>query len=657
MELNHLIDLISQLPQNSKLKYVRGNNTCTFVSVDKQENRVYAKTPEGKDFSFAPSFLGELSQRIEPNVPFSTSQLLNNKGTNRAVIDSIIANTAEFYWINGDNRSKFTVWIPSSPHEIGKLVEWKDMNVLDTSSKVNSVSISLSTILFDDANKKHYTQEELIPILSQMYKDGEDDKLKSANLILFGLKYGESIANATQLCAAANIPLSTPVVDGVKLHKLIKMRKYGVGFFDENMNIHKNVMETHKQSSPLLPLQIIYYGAPGTGKSHTIKEETRGKDKIRTTFHPDSDYSTFVGAYKPTMGDKERYADSGLLVKYQEDKDTHKKGDAIKEKEIVYEFVPQAFLKAYVGAWQKYCENQEEPSPQYLVIEEINRGNCAQIFGDLFQLLDRNGQGFSEYPINADSDISKYISETFNKLGLSIADHRVVNDMYNDDDEDDDVDVAQKVLDGEILLLPNNLFIWATMNTSDQSLFPIDSAFKRRWDWKYVPITEAILRDEKGNVVKGADGKPEHLDWVIKIGKREYDWWSFLQKVNSDVVYALTSSEDKKLGYFFCKAKSGVISAETFTDKVIFYLWNEVFKDSATDGLECLKNEDDKEHPKLTFQLFYTEDENGRTIVNEKSLNTFLTNLGVTIVKDSTSSEKAGDASEDDGEPTENNGQ
>lgn len=655
MELNHLIDLISQLPQNSKLKYVRGDNTCTFVSVDKQENRVYAKTPEGKDFSFAPSFLSDLSQRIEPNVPFSTSQLLNNKGTNRAVIDSIIANTSEFYWINGDNRSKFTVWIPSSPHEVGKLVEWKNMSVLDMSSKVNSVSISLSTILFDDANKKHYTDEELIPILSQMYKDGEDDKSKSANLILFGLKYGESITNATQLCAAANIPLSTPVVDGVKLHKLVKMRKYGVGFFDENMNIHKNVMESHEHSYPLLPLQIIFYGAPGTGKSHTIKEETKGKNVIRTTFHPDSDYSTFVGAYKPTMGNKERYADSGLLVKYQEDKGNHKKGDPIKENEIVYEFVPQAFLQAYIAAWKKYCENPKQSSPQYLVIEEINRGNCAQIFGDLFQLLDRNEQGFSEYPINADSDISKYIRETFTELGLSIDDHKIINDMYNDDDDDDDV--AQKVLDGEIMLLPNNLFIWATMNTSDQSLFPIDSAFKRRWDWKYVPITEALLRDEKGNVIKGNDGKPEHLDWVIKIGKREYDWWSFLQKINNEVIYTLTSSEDKKLGYFFCKAQSGVISAETFTDKVIFYLWNEVLKDSPTDELECLNNKDDKEHPKLTFQSFYTEDENGRTIVNEKSLNTFLTNLGVKVVQDNTSSEKTVNVSDNEEASTEGNGQ
>lgn len=395
------------------------------------------------------------------------------------------------------------------------------------------------------------------------------------------------------------------------------------------------LLKSHNDRANINDNQIIFYGAPGTGKSYSIKDKTKGKDVIRTTFHPDSDYSTFVGAYKPTMGNKERYADTGHLVKYQEDNDNHEKGDPIEDKEIVYNFVPQAFLQAYVEAWKKYCENQTQPARQYLVIEEINRGNCAQIFGDLFQLLDRNGQGFSEYPIKADSDISNHLRGVFAELKLSIADVDAINNMY------DGENVAQKVLDGEILLLPDNLFIWATMNTSDQSLFPIDSAFKRRWDWKYVPITEALLRDEEGNIIKDADGKPEHLNWVIKIGKCEYDWWSFLKKINNDVIYKLTLSEDKKLGYFFCKAKNGVISAETFTDKVIFYLWNEVFKASPTDEIECLNNRDDKEHPKLTFQSFYTDDENGNIIVNEKSLNTFLTNLEVKIVEDNSTSEKA----------------
>ena len=136
------------------------------------------------------------------------------------------------------------------------------------------------------------------------------------------------------------------------------------------------------------PLQVIYYGAPGTGKSYKIKniDKGQGTKPVRTTFHPDSDYATFVGAYKPTMEVVPRYESSGTQVD---------------EKRIVYNFMPQAFLKAYVQAWANY------PEPQYLVIEEINRGNCAQIFGDLFQLLDRSATGFSEYPIAADSDISK----------------------------------------------------------------------------------------------------------------------------------------------------------------------------------------------------------------------------------------------------------
>lgn len=401
---------------------------------------------------------------------------------------------------------------------------------------------------------------------------------------------------------------------------------------------------TDKQILPLLKhidemrdvddCQIIFYGAPGTGKSHTINEDTKGKDVIRTTFHPDSDYSTFVGAYKPTMSEVDRYADSGLPVKYQEDKGIHKKGDTIQDREIIYDFVAQAFLKAYIGAWEKYCENPDKPKIQYLIIEEINRGNCAQIFGDLFQLLDRNDKGFSEYPICPDSDMSSYINKKFENIELDDDYVEIINKMYDDDS------ITTRVIDGEIMLLPSNLYIWATMNTSDQSLFPIDSAFKRRWEWRYVPITEALLKDDEGNVIKDAEGKPEHFDWVIKVGKVEYDWWSFITKVNDEVIYTLTSSEDKKLGYFFCKAKNGVISAETFTNKVIFYLWNEVFKDAPTEELKCLKNDSDKDHPQLTFQSFYTQDEDGKTVINEKSLNTFLTNLGVAIKNGNKTSEE-----------------
>ena len=340
-------------------------------------------------------------------------------------------------------------------------------------------------------------------------------------------------------------------------------------------------------------LQQIFYGAPGTGKSHAINELTTGKDVIRTTFHPDTDYSTFVGAYKPTTKSVPVTTVIGTEAVPVKGKD----GKEMKEDKIVYEFVSQAFMQAYVEAWKKYCTVQEgeEPVDEYLVIEEINRGNCAQIFGDLFQLLDRGDEGFSEYPIKADSDMKKQLKKEF--AGLEIKNKVSINDLFKGKD------IVAQVLEGEVLLLPNNLYIWATMNTSDQSLFPIDSAFKRRWDWYYVPISNA----EK--------------NWTIEVNGAKYDWWNFLQAIN-DRVYDATYSEDKKLGYFFCKADDGIISSSKLVSKVIFYLWNDVFKDSEFEG-SAFRDENGE---KLSFDKFYSVD-NGKVKVNEEKVELFLKNL------------------------------
>ncbi|WP_254917647.1 AAA family ATPase [Fibrobacter sp. UWH1] len=220
----------------------------------------------------------------------------------------------------------------------------------------------------------------------------------------------------------------------------------------------------------------------------------------RTTFHPDYDYAQFVGSYKP------------------------KKENG----QITYSFVPQVFAKAYAAAWKNL--NQ----PVYLVIEEINRGNCAQIFGDIFQLLDRNDDGYSCYEINADADFAGWLSTQ----GLS----------------------------GK-LKLPPNFNILATMNTSDQSLFPMDSAFKRRFDWEYVPID--------------FEGK-DCASYQIKVDdENSYPWQKFVESVNEKIV-SITDSEDKQLGEYFIKLNpvdNNVITKERFLGKVMFYLWNEVCKD------------------------------------------------------------------------------
>ena len=384
---------------------------------------------------------------------------------------------------------------------------------------------------------------------------------------------------------------------------------------DFEANSNKSLF-TEKQAHEDIvhPRQQIFYGAPGTGKSFEINRITKNKQVIRTTFHPDSDYSTFVGAYKPTSIE--------IPVRDVTGKVIVENGKQVTENRIVYEFVEQAFLQAYIKAWSAYAEatEGEKAEEQYLVIEEINRGNCAQIFGDLFQLLDRNGYGFSEYPISADKDMKKQLGKAFS--GKTIANAERINNIYGKD-------IVSKVLSGDILLLPDNLYIWATMNTSDQSLFPIDSAFKRSWEWKYMPICEG-----KEN---GAS-----LGWRIKVNGKLYDWWQFVKKVN-DEINEQTKSEDKKLGYFFCKAQDGIVSAETFVSKVVFYLWNDVFKDQAF-GSDIFRDGEEE----LTFNSFYDVNANGKTVIREDKVEVFLQNLGVPVLADTEISEEVvGDIEEE----------
>ena len=375
-----------------------------------------------------------------------------------------------------------------------------------------------------------------------------------------------------------------------------------------------NPAESSRTENHLLKttgLQQIYYGAPGTGKSKAINDLTFGESVIRTTFHPDSDYASFVGTYKPITEEVVLRDCNGKKVIDEET------GKVVKEDRIAYKFIPQAFLEAYVEAWKKLGSSKK----QYLIIEEINRGNCAQIFGDLFQLLDRNEYGFSDYPIVADKDMQKYLEKEF--AGWEITNKDEINQLYGE------ANMVNLIMKGERLVLPSNLYIWATMNTSDQSLFPIDSAFKRRWDWKYVPIREG--RDKETNAP---------LNWYINTGDKQYNWWSFISQVNK-LIGSLTNSEDKKLGYFFCKAKDGEIDADLFVSKVIFYLWNDVFKDYGFDD----KDFQDEEGKILSFDRFY-EDKNGKTNVDIAIVELFLENLGVE--KASSNKEEDDDVDDED---------
>ena len=364
------------------------------------------------------------------------------------------------------------------------------------------------------------------------------------------------------------------------------------------------------------PLQQIYFGAPGTGKSHRIKQVCREFEHYRITFHPDTDYASFVGSYKPITHSEQVYTNMGDKAIPLKDSVT---GEPVTTTKITYQYVYQAFLNAYIAAWKEL--QKENPQPVFLVIEEINRGNCAQIFGDIFQLLDRNESGFSDYPIIADNDLKKELAKEFESLDVFNAE--TINGIYDDD-------IIAKVKSGSHLLLPNNLYIWATMNTSDQSLFPIDSAFKRRWEWKYAKIADS--------------GK----SYRIAVNGNEYDWWEFVEAINSHIGTD-TNQEDKKLGYFFAKAKKNtegkyIISADTFLSKVIFFIYNDVYKDFGFDD-DIFRDEDGQV---LTFANYF--DQYGDTVPDK--VERFIRNLGVQPLQLTEAEEEAQDEVENEADST-----
>ena len=399
--------------------------------------------------------------------------------------------------------------------------------------------------------------------------------------------------------------------------------------------------------------QTIFYGSPGTGKSWTVQNNVLKDVKedyiFRTTFHPDTDYSTFIGCYKPISKRKvskilsydelekeyEKYkplyktsteANANFIKDYAESLLEASKGTSLNQvvknlfstgndtyfvemvklllgerdrytSAITYDFVPQVFTEAYVKAWQN-------PKEQiYLVIEEINRGNCAQIFGDLFQLLDRK-KGVSEYPVKAETALAEYLSNVL------------------------EGDAAEGIRDGK-LSLPANLNIIATMNTSDQSLFPMDSAFKRRWDWKYIPTTPPADKSRTMEL-SFKDKTTTKYGTTIDAGDYEYDWTEFLEKINEKIQNA-THSDDKQLGFWFVKTEEGAeeITISSFVSKVVFYLWNDVFKDMGAKDSNPFTIKVDGKNVVMSFNSFFEMNSLGQIVENIGVLHTFLRNVGV----------------------------
>lgn len=280
------------------------------------------------------------------------------------------------------------------------------------------------------------------------------------------------------------------------------------------------------------PRNRIAFGAPGTGKSFILNSQkdeliANGGDYERVTFHPNYSYANFVGTYKPVS-----------------------KKDKTGNEIIVYEYVPGPFMRILVKALENSRNKKENVKPYLLLIEEINRASVASVFGEVFQLLDRNSKNASEYSIHTSEDIKKYLMDTI---------HVSENEIKE-------------------LRMPDNMFIWATMNSADQGVFPMDTAFKRRWEFEYIGI------DDEAEKVK---------DYIVPIGDAEHrkyvKWNDFRTKIN-DILSSddCKVNEDKLLGPFFI-SKSVLEHAvqdlgsenrfvKAFESKVIMYLFEDVMK-------------------------------------------------------------------------------
>lgn len=480
MELTHLINLISQIPENTELAYVRSESKCTFTKVDKLDNRLYAKTPEGKEVTFAESFLKELADKIEENVPFNTSQLLNNKGSNRAVVDSIIANTSEMYWLNKE-RAKFTVWIPSHLHEAGELHEWTDMSVLKESNS-NCVRF-LDMIVLNECNEGKMSEDSLAEILKQMAETGSKENSQVGYIYLFGFKYGNIITSykfsIKSIVEKANLSegYTTEIIKAVKLSTLVDKGACGTSFWNPQMkvlqnNSNKAINEKSRFSSyrPYITAIkskpfLLLAGISGTGKSRIVRE------LARSCWEDGSEEYT---AQKPSNFEmiqvKPNWHDSSELFGY------------ISRVSGKPEYVPGEFLKFVARAWENI------DVPHFLCLDEMNLAPVEQYFAEFLSVIESrkcNEDGtITTDPILEKSDTGWYFDLTtsitttdairhqFNEKGISLPPNLVVVGTVNMDETT--FSFSRKVLDRAMSIEMNEVDLYGGLTERYESIGKID---------------------------------------------------------------------------------------------------------------------------------------------------------------------------------------
>lgn len=320
---------------------------------------------------------------------------------------------------------------------------------------------------------------------------------------------------------------------------------------DENTSAETGTMgeETKKEQTKTVthPIQKIYFGSPGTGKSHKVKEETQDGITINAVFHPEYTYGDFMGKLLPHTQDGK----------------------------VSYNYYPGHFMRALAAAYKEIVERPASPGQVFLVIDEINRGNSAAIFGTVFQLLDRESNGWSSYAIDISQMEKEALLEEMGyeyKINVGFVKKGTMT-------EDGDAEMfsgmkyhyketwlGNKKSESKIML-PSNLNIICTMNTSDESIYYMDSAFKRRWGWEYIPVNNRGGNDGLDDVkIKTKDGVIPWVPFVTNLNRFLCAQHDHIRKV-----------EDKQIGYYFIKAEGEIIPEDQIKNKLMFFLWDSVF--------------------------------------------------------------------------------
>ena len=467
MKLQHLLELINELSPNTYFKYIRSDEQCEYIKIDMSEPRVYSQTPDGKDHSIADTYLQVLAERIEENVPFNISQLMNNSGSNRPIIETIIAHTKEFYWYQ-NGRAKYVVWIPTKPHIPGELKEWTDSSIIQTTS-IKPIVKTVDELIVNDLSSHLFSEQELGDILKSMYKAGNNNHSQVAGIHLFGLKYGQNI-RANKL-SVKNIVSRAGLSDnyiveinkGVKLSELISQNSFGMAFWNGETKVKKksefsNLIINSAQGYYLQYLTalrtksfMLLAGISGTGKSRivrklaqaTVTEELQKAEGYKGTDFTNDRWKLHSPANFELIQVKPNWHNSMDVIGYLSNIPSPH-----------YVFTP--FIEFIVKAWQ------HPEVPFFLCLDEMNLAPVEEYFAEFLSAIESRSFEGGEY-------MTDPIIKPFNSFGDDVA-KMMVNTLFPNFTAADKNSFLGKIVDHletKGLTLPKNLMVIGTVNMDE----------------------------------------------------------------------------------------------------------------------------------------------------------------------------------------------